>query len=45
VGRNIQSTITPILSIAEVALDKTLGSVTLEDVVKDILKKKQISMK
>ncbi|MFD6441004.1 Rrf2 family transcriptional regulator [Peribacillus sp. NPDC060186] len=39
VGRNIQDTIEPIFSVAESALEKALGVVTLEDVVKDILEK------
>lgn len=36
VGRNIQDTIIPILSTAQLALEKVLGSVTIENVVKDI---------
>ncbi|MEW9502078.1 Rrf2 family transcriptional regulator [Jeotgalibacillus marinus] len=39
VGRNIQNTIGPIFSVAELALEKALGIVTIEDVVKDILEK------
>jgi hypothetical protein len=31
--------------MAETALEKALGAITLEDVVKDILKKEQISIK
>jgi DNA-binding IscR family transcriptional regulator len=45
VGRNIQNSITPIFSMAETALEKALGAITLEDIVKDILKKEQISIK
>ncbi|MFP5107558.1 Rrf2 family transcriptional regulator [Neobacillus sp. C211] len=39
VGRNIQNTIGPLFSIAEAALEKALGNVTIEDVVRDITKK------
>ncbi|MEW5551396.1 Rrf2 family transcriptional regulator [Peribacillus frigoritolerans] len=39
VGRNIQDTIEPIFSVAELALEKALGVVTIEDVVKGILEK------
>ncbi|MFE4429093.1 Rrf2 family transcriptional regulator [Peribacillus butanolivorans] len=39
VGRNIQDAIEPIFSIAELALEKALGVVTIEDIVKDILEK------
>jgi len=42
VGRNIQDAIGPLLSIAQTALEKALGNVTIEDVVKDILEKEQI---
>jgi DNA-binding IscR family transcriptional regulator len=43
VGRNIQDSITPILSAAQFALEKVLGNVTIEDVVKDIVEKENIS--
>mgnify|MGYP005843494723 CR=1 FL=1 len=36
VGKNIQDTIIPILSTAQLALEKVLENVTIEDVVKDI---------
>ncbi len=39
VGRNIQNAIYPLFSNAQLALEKSLGSVTLEEVVKDIVKK------
>ncbi|MDX8364670.1 Rrf2 family transcriptional regulator [Cytobacillus sp. IB215665] len=39
VGRNIQDTIAPLFSVAQLALEKALGSVTIEDVVNDILQK------
>jgi DNA-binding IscR family transcriptional regulator len=42
VGRNIQDAIEPIFSIAELALEKALGVVTIEDIVKDILEKEQL---
>ncbi|RXZ00714.1 Rrf2 family transcriptional regulator [Fictibacillus sp. S7] len=45
VGRNIQETIFPILSIAQSALEKALGSVTIGDVVKDIEEKEKINSK
>lgn len=43
VGRNIQDTILPLFSIAQVALEKALENVTIEDVVLDIIKKEGIS--
>ncbi|MFI8685842.1 Rrf2 family transcriptional regulator [Rossellomorea sp. NPDC077527] len=43
VGRNIQSSIGPLFTIAQTALEKALGNVTIEDVVKDILEKEQIA--
>ncbi|CAM4514282.1 Rrf2 family transcriptional regulator [Paenibacillus macerans] len=36
VGRNIQSAIEPIFSMAQKALEKTLEAVTLQDIVEDI---------
>ncbi|MGE7766069.1 Rrf2 family transcriptional regulator [Peribacillus sp. NPDC096540] len=42
VGRNIQDAIEPIFSVAELALEKALGVVTIEDIVKDILKKEEL---
>jgi DNA-binding IscR family transcriptional regulator len=41
VGRNIQDTIIPILSTAQIALEKVLGNVTIEDIVKDIQEKEK----
>lgn len=41
VGRNIQHAIEPIFSIAQLALEKALGNVTIEDVVKDIIEKEE----
>jgi DNA-binding IscR family transcriptional regulator len=43
VGRNIQNTIGPLFSIAETAMEKALGNVTIEDVVRDITKKERIN--
>lgn len=43
VGRNIQDSITPILSSAQFALEKVLGNVTIEEVVKDIVEKENIN--
>lgn len=42
VGRNIQETIVPILSSAQLALEKVLQYVTIEDIVKDIHMKEGI---
>ncbi|WP_338450912.1 Rrf2 family transcriptional regulator [Niallia oryzisoli] len=42
VGRHIQNTIEPIFSAAQLAMERVLGNVTLEDVVKDIGKKSNI---
>ncbi|WP_223590782.1 Rrf2 family transcriptional regulator [Neobacillus bataviensis] len=42
VGRNIQETITPLFSVAQLALEKALGNVTIQDVVLGILEKEQI---
>lgn len=36
VGRNIQNTIEPLFTSAQLAMEKMLRSVTLEDVVKDL---------
>ncbi|WP_226529868.1 Rrf2 family transcriptional regulator [Metabacillus niabensis] len=36
VGRNIQETIEPLFTAAQLAMEKVLGSLTLEDVVKSI---------
>ncbi|MCA1318315.1 Rrf2 family transcriptional regulator [Bacillus tianshenii] len=42
VGRNIQNTIGPLFSVAQTALEKALGSVTIEDVVKEIIEKEKL---
>jgi DNA-binding IscR family transcriptional regulator len=39
VGRNIQNTIEPLFTAAQLAMEKVLRNVTLEDVVKDITTK------
>lgn len=39
VGRNIQNTIEPVFTAAQLAMEKVLKSLTLEDVVKDIATK------
>ncbi|MFP9129575.1 Rrf2 family transcriptional regulator [Niallia sp. BSM11] len=39
VGRNIQDSITPVLSSAQTALEKELENVTIEDIIKDIEQK------
>ncbi|MDP4087146.1 MAG: Rrf2 family transcriptional regulator [Bacillota bacterium] len=41
VGRNIQDSITPVLSAAQLALEKVLGNVTIEDILKDIVDKEK----
>ncbi|TKC15318.1 Rrf2 family transcriptional regulator [Robertmurraya kyonggiensis] len=41
VGRNIQETIIPILSIAQLAMEKVLGSVTIEDIFEAIVEKEK----
>lgn len=41
VGRNIHETIIPILSIAQIAMEKVLGSVTIEDIFEDIVEKEK----
>ncbi|MCM3600464.1 Rrf2 family transcriptional regulator [Robertmurraya korlensis] len=43
VGRNIQDSITPFLSAAQFALEKVLGNVTIEEVIKDIVEKENNS--
>jgi DNA-binding IscR family transcriptional regulator len=42
VGRNIQDSITPVLSAAQLALEKVLGNVTIEDTIKDITEKEKL---
>jgi DNA-binding IscR family transcriptional regulator len=41
VGRNIQDTIGPLFTAAQLALENTLRNVNLEDVVKDIVNKEK----
>lgn len=43
VGRNIQNSIGPLFEIAQSALEKALGHVTIEDVVKDIIEKEKMN--
>ncbi|MFB6469107.1 Rrf2 family transcriptional regulator [Cytobacillus sp. Hz8] len=43
VGRNIQNTIEPLFSAAQLAMEKVLKSATLEDIVKDISTKEHLS--
>ncbi len=43
VGRNIQDTIMPLFSIAQLAFEKALGHVTIDDVVKDIVNKERLN--
>ena len=42
VGRNIQNTIEPLFTAAQLAMEKVLRNVTLEDIVKDIAAKENI---
>ncbi|MFP5114912.1 Rrf2 family transcriptional regulator [Bacillaceae bacterium C204] len=44
VGRNIQDSITPILSAAQLAMEKVLGNVTIEDIVSDIVEKEKVKI-
>lgn len=41
VGRNIQDAITPILATAQLALEKVLSGVTIEDIVQEIINKEE----
>jgi DNA-binding IscR family transcriptional regulator len=43
VGRNIQSAIEPLFTIAQTALEKALENVTIEDVVRDIIEKEKLN--
>ncbi|MDM5330411.1 Rrf2 family transcriptional regulator [Neobacillus sp. CF12] len=45
VGRNIQEALIPVLSTAQLALEKVLGNVTIEDIVKDIVEKENSTNK
>ncbi|RBW68410.1 Rrf2 family transcriptional regulator [Bacillus taeanensis] len=42
VGRNIQDSINPVLAAAQLAMEKVLGNVTIEDIVKDIVEKENL---
>lgn len=42
VGRNIQSTIEPVFSSAQKAMEKTLAAVTLRDIVDDLSSKSEV---
>lgn len=42
VGRNIQNTIEPLFTKAQLAMEKVLRSLTLEDIMKDIATKENI---
>ncbi len=42
VGRNIQNAIIPVLSTAQLALEKVLKNVTIEDIVNDIMEKENV---
>ncbi|KAB2331422.1 MULTISPECIES: Rrf2 family transcriptional regulator [Bacillaceae] len=42
VGKNIQNTIEPLFTAAQLAMEKVLKNVTIEDVVRDIDRKEQI---
>lgn len=45
VGRNIQNTIAPIFARAQQTLEKVLGTVTIEEIVKDIIDKEKLNAK
>ncbi|WML42386.1 Rrf2 family transcriptional regulator [Neobacillus sp. OS1-2] len=45
VGRNIQNTIEPLFSTAQLALEKALGNVTIGDVVRDITEREKLNNK
>lgn len=45
VGRNIQDTINPLFTAAQLALEKNLEDVTLKDVIKDISNKENLNCK
>ncbi|MEB2631167.1 Rrf2 family transcriptional regulator [Peribacillus frigoritolerans] len=44
VGRNIQDSITPVLSAAQFAMEKALENVTIEDIAKDIVEKEKLKI-
>ncbi|MBP3953527.1 Rrf2 family transcriptional regulator [Bacillus suaedae] len=41
VGKNIQDALTPVLSAAQLAMEKVLGHVTIEDIVNEIAEKEK----
>ncbi len=41
VGKNIQETIVPILTTAQLAMEKVLSNVTIEDILQDIVSKEK----
>ena len=45
IGRNIQTTILPLFEIAQSTMEKALGNVTIDDVVKDIIEKEKLADK
>ena len=45
VGRNIQEALIPVLSTAQLALEKVLGNLRIEDFVKDIVEKENSTNK
>ncbi|MGD6968287.1 Rrf2 family transcriptional regulator [Rossellomorea vietnamensis] len=44
VGRNIQDAIVPLFTVAQTALEKALGHVTIDDVVRDIVEKEKMNI-
>lgn len=44
VGRNIEESVLPILSSAQVALEKVLGSVTISDILQDIARREDAAI-
>lgn len=44
VGRNIQDSIAPVLSAAQIAMEKALENVTIEDIAKDIVEKEKLKI-
>jgi Rrf2 family protein len=44
VGRNIQDSIAPVLSAAQLAMEKVLGYVTIKDIVQDIAGKEKLEI-
>lgn len=44
VGRNIQDSISPVLTAAQLAMEKVLGNVTIMDIVQDIAGKEKLDI-